>query len=751
MKVYRLSKSNALKMSIEPSRVQVKQHTWKRHGSLRDRDIVSIADLDFYGITINCLQIPLDKILKNGFSTGHGFLRSPNSIISASALACIALQSNQNDMFGGQSIPCFEYYLAPYVAKSFAKHLISVLEVNSECDLPNEASEHIKNLCDELYSKNGTVLSKESKHEIGKYIQTLVKDVDYCIEKAIKLTDKETYQAMEAFVHNMNTLQSRCIEENTEIQTLVEKQLIFKKIKDINIGDYVLSFNPLSNEYEYKEVTDKVFRGKKKVNQYILKNDCYIICTPDHKILTDNGYEPISTQSQVCTINGKLDIVETKDFLSSNTYDITVKDNHNFVLRNGIIVKNCGSQTPFSSVNYGTGTTEECRMIIKNILLATDSGLGNHETPIFPIQIFKMKHGVNYNKGEPNYDLFELACKVSAKRLFPNFSFVDATYNKQYYVEGHPETEIALMGCRTRVIGNDYNRKNEIYPGRGNLFFVTINLPRLALEANGNLQEFWKNLDSKLELCKEQLLDRYEFISHKKVKNLPFLMGQGLWVDSDHLDKEDEIGEVIKNGLMSIGFCGLAECLKALIGEHHGESWTAQHLGLDIVNHIRHYTDKLTKETDFNFSTFASPAESTAGTFVKKDREIYGKIEGVTDRNYYTNSFHVPVYYDISAQKKIDIEAPYHELCNAGSISYIEMDGDPTKNVKAFEDIIKYMGDKNMNYVSINHPVDRCPVCGYTGIINDVCPKCGRHDLEAVSIEHLSEIGIDTKRFCYCD
>lgn len=302
-------------MSIEPSRVQVKQHTWKRHGSFRDRDIVSIADLDFYGITINCLQIPLDKILKNGFSTGHGFLRSPNSIISASALACIALQSNQNDMFGGQSIPCFEYYLAPYVAKSFAKHLISVLEVNSECDLSTEASEHIKNLCDELYTKNGTVLSKESKHEIGKYIQTLVKDVDYCIEKAIKLTDKETYQAMEAFVHNMNTLQSRC-----------------------------------------------------------------------------------------------------------------------------------GSQTPFSSVNYGTGTTEECRMIIKNILLATDSGLGNHETPIFPIQIFKMKHGVNYNKSEPNYDLFELACKVSAKRLFPNFSFVDATYNKQYYIEGRPETEIAVMG-----------------------------------------------------------------------------------------------------------------------------------------------------------------------------------------------------------------------------------------------------------------------------------------------------------------
>ena len=524
-------------------------------------------------------------------------------------------------------------------------------------------------------------------------------------------------------------------------------------IKNIKIGNYVLSVNK-NGKYEYKKVLNTFNNGSQTIYKITLENGTSFKCTGDHKFLTSIGtYEPILALKTVIIKNKEVKIVNIEQLNNENVYDIEVEDNHNFILKNGTVASNCrsGSQVPFSSINYGTGTSPEERMIIKNILLATDSGLGNHETPIFPIQIFKMKHGVNYNKGEPNYDLFELACKVSAKRLFPNFSFVDATYNKQYYVEGHPETEIAVMGCRTRVIGNDYNKKNEIYPGRGNLFFVTINLPRLALEAKGNLQEFWKNLDSKLELCKEQLLDRYEFISHKKVKNLPFLMGQGLWVDSDHLDKEDEIGEVIKNGSISIGFCGLAECLKALIGEHHGESLTAQHLGLDIVNHIRHYTDKLTKETDFNFSTFASPAESTAGTFVKKDREIYGKIEGVTDRNYYTNSFHVPVYYDISAQKKIDIEAPYHELCNAGSISYIEMDGDPTKNVKAFEDIIKYMGDKNMNYVSINHPVDRCPVCGYTGIINDVCPKCGRHDSEAVSIEHLSEIGIDTKRFCYCD
>ncbi len=383
---------------------------------------------------------------------------------------------------------------------------------------------------------------------------------------------------------------------------------------------------------------------------------------------------------------------------------------------------------PFSSINYGTDTSPEGRLVIKNILLATEAGLGNGETPIFPVHIFKVKEGINYNPSDPNYDMFKLACRVSAKRLFPNFSFLDAPFNLKYYKQGQPETEVAYMGCRTRVIGNVYDPSMEIVNGRGNLSFTTINLPRIALRCNKDVNKFFNELDIKIDLVIDQLLERYEIQARKKVKNYPFLMGQGVWIDSDRLGWEDEVREVLKHGTLTTGFIGLAECLKVLIGKHHGESEEAQELGLKIIGHMRKRMDETSKKYQMNFTLIATPAEGLAGRFVKMDREIFGSIEGVTDREYYTNSFHVPVYYEISAFDKIRIEAPYHELTNAGHITYVEVDGDPTQNLQAFEKIIRAMKEAGIGYGSINHPVDRDPVCGYTGIIGDTCPLCGREE-----------------------
>jgi len=385
-----------------------------------------------------------------------------------------------------------------------------------------------------------------------------------------------------------------------------------------------------------------------------------------------------------------------------------------------------GAQIPFSSINYGTDTSPEGRMVIKNILLATERGLGNGETPIFPIHIFKVKEGVNYNKGDANYDLFKLACRVSAKRLFPNFSFLDAPFNKQYYIEGRPETECAYMGCRTRVIGNVYDKSRETVFGRGNLSFTSINLPRIAIKANGNIDVFFEDLDRKINLVIDQLMERYKIQAAKKVKNYPFLMGQGIWLDSEKLSAEDTVGEVLKHGTLTVGFIGLAECLKALIGKHHGESKEAQNLGLEIVGYMRKRMDEAAQDTGFNYSLIATPAEGLSGRFVRMDREKFGRLEGITDREYYTNSFHIPVYYEISAYDKIKLEAPYHALTNGGHITYIELDGDPTNNLEAFESVVRLMKESGIGYGSINHPVDRDPVCGYTGIIGDTCPKCGR-------------------------
>lgn len=569
---------------------------------------IHIHDMDFYTLTTTCCQIDLLSLFKGGFSTGHGVLREPNDITSYSALACIAIQSNQNDQHGGQSIVNFDYGLAPGVAKTYIKryreNMGKALEMLADC--PN-AEETVHAMIEEAKKENslpklgGNPDYDKWEHSylerLGFDKATIKKAQEFSRKRAVNETDHTTYQAMEAFIHNLNTMHSRA-----------------------------------------------------------------------------------------------------------------------------------GAQTPFSSINYGMDTSPEGQMVVKNVLLATEAGLGHGETPIFPIQIFRVKEGVNFSQGEPNYELFQLACRVSAKRLFPNFSFQDAPFNKKYYKEGHPETEIAYMGCRTRVIGNHYDPTKEISNGRGNLSFTSINLPRIAIKSKGDVTYFFEELDRKMELVCGQLEERFEIQRHKKVKNFPFLMGQGVWIDSDKLDWDDEVGEVLKHGTLSVGFIGLAEALKALTGKHHGESEISQNLGLEIIGHMRAYMDRKSEETGLNYTLLATPAEGLSGRFVKIDKEKYGIIEGVTDREYYTNSFHVPVYYPLSAFDKIKLEAPYHELTNAGHITYVELDGNPSQNLEAFEKVVKAMHYAGVGYGSINHPVDRDPVCGYNGIIGDTCPKCGREE-----------------------
>ena len=578
---------------------------------------IHIHDKDFYMLTETCCQIDLIPLFRNGFSTGHGHLREPNSIESYSALACIAIQANQNEMHGGQSVPHFDYAMAGGVAKTFRKEYRHAFTAFVRIRTGMDAAQ-AEEFSQQILLPVMPAIRMADVDELGKRMEGLVAENErdlvraahaYAAEEALRITDRRTYQAMEAFVHNLNTMNSRA-----------------------------------------------------------------------------------------------------------------------------------GAQVPFSSVNYGTATSPEARMVIRNLLSATDAGLGDGETPIFPIQIFRVKDGVNYNPGEPNYDLFQLAIRCSAKRLFPNFSFIDAPFNLQYYKEGHPETEIAYMGCRTRVIGNVVDPEREICNGRGNLSFTTINLPRLGIKAKGDINTFFESLDHMMDLCVDQLLERFEFQCRKKVKNAPFLMGQGVWIDSDQLDWDDEVREVLKHGTLSVGFIGLAETLKALIGEHHGESERARVLGLEIIGHMRARMDEESRKRNLNFSLLATPAEGLSGRFVKIDKEKYGVMEGITDRDYYTNSFHVPVYYPISAYDKIAIEAPYHALTNAGHISYIEMDGDPTENLDAFERVIRCMKEKGIGYGSVNHPVDRDPVCGFSGIIGDQCPGCGRHEDDGVPFERIRRI-----------
>ena len=589
------------------------------HAKAHRNGDIHIHDLDFLTLTTTCCQIDLIQLFQHGFSTGHGFLREPNDISSYSALACIAIQSNQNDQHGGQSVPNFDYAMAGGVKKTYRKRYLQnvarALELLTDIEEPQA---FVKSYAAAIQQETGLIpcLANNNGYqeaEAQKLSERLTADKIATIQafakkNAYRETNRATYQAMEALIHNLNTMNSRA-----------------------------------------------------------------------------------------------------------------------------------GAQTPFSSINYGTDTTPEGRMVIENVLLAEEAGLGNGETPIFPIHIFKVKEGVNYNKEDPNYDMFKLACRVSAKRLFPNFAFLDAPYNLQYYKPGDYRKEIAYMGCRTRVIGNEYDPTREIVTGRGNLSFTSINLPRLAIKANGDIDKFFTLLNNMMDLTIEQLTDRFAIQCQKKVRNYPFLMGQGVWLDSEGLGPDDSVAEVLKHGTLSVGFIGLAETLKALIGKHHGESAEAQELGLKIIQTMRDRTDLESKKTGLNFSVLATPAEGLSGRFVRMDRERYGVIPGVTDRDYYTNSFHVPVYYPIRAVDKIRLEAPYHALTNGGHISYVEMDGDPVQNVAAFEKVIRCMKEAGIGYGSVNHPVDRDPCCGFTGIIGDSCPQCGR-------TEHSGDVGFERIR-----
>ena len=606
---------------------------------------IHIHDFDFYSLTTTCCQIQLSKLFKGGFSTGHGFLREPNDIQSYSALACIAIQSNQNDQHGGQSIVDFDYGLAPGVTKTYKKNystnLYKSLEILAPSDEPDTTEDKsngiqggltlfdLKEIAREVEKRTGSFpqittdekyLEEEKKILLSKGLseEVIDKAQKFAVKEAYRETEKATYQAMEALIHNLNTMHSRA-----------------------------------------------------------------------------------------------------------------------------------GAQTPFSSINYGTDTSPEGRMVMRNILKATEAGLGMGETPIFPIQIFRVKEGINYNEGDPNYDLFIQSCEVSAKRLFPNFSFLDSPFNLQYYKPGHPETEVSYMGCRTRVMGNTFDPSKSISPGRGNLSFTSINLPRIAIEAEGDIEKFYANLKKMMDLVVGQLMDRFAIQSRKHVYNFPFLMGQGVWIDSDKLGYNDTVGEVLKHGTLSIGFIGLAETLTALYGHHHGESEQMQEKGLEIIGFMRKYLDDLSAEKQLNFTLLATPAEGLSGRFVRMDKKRYGIIKGVTDKDYYTNSFHVPVYYKISAFEKIQKEAPYHALTNAGHISYVELDGDTANNVEAFEAIVRCMHDAGIGYGSINHPVDRDPLCGYVGVIGEVCPRCGRKTGEPITEEKMKELRMKYRNIPY--
>ena len=587
----------------------------------REGDI-HIHDFDFYSLTTTCCQIDILKLFHGGFSTGHGYLREPQSIQSYAALAAIALQSNQNDQHGGQSIPNFDYAMAEGVAKTYRKAFSRRIRdaVEDYLDLTDEA-EAIDAIIADAEKATGEyaklesapayleAVSKGLQEKYGMDEAKAKKLIDRASLRSAHKTDRDTKQAMEGLVHNLNTMHSRA-----------------------------------------------------------------------------------------------------------------------------------GTQTPFSSINYGTDTTPEGRMVIRNILLALEAGLGHGETCIFPIHIFKVKEGVNYNEEDPNYDLFRLSMRVSAKRLFPNYTFLDSPYNLQYYVPGRPETEVATMGCRTRVMGNVYDPSRQIAYSRGNLSFTSINLPRIAIESKGDEKVFYEKLQAMMELVAQQMLDRFEIQANKHIYNYPFLMGQGIWLDSDKLTMQDDLREVLKHGTLSIGFIGLAETLTALYGHHHGEDEQWQEKGKQILGFMRKFCDDKSQELKMNFSLLATPAEGLSGRFIRMDKKRYGSLPGITDREYYTNSFHIPVWFPISVYDKIRLEAPYHALCNAGHISYVELDGDTARNVEAFESVVRCMHDFGIGYGSINHPVDRDPVCGYVGIIGDVCPRCGRREGERIDPERIEEL-----------
>lgn len=489
----------------------------------REGDI-HIHDLDFYGKTLTCIQIPLGELLQNGFNNGHGYIRTPKRPASATALAAIILQSSQNDMHGGQSFAAFDRDMEPFVRNA---------------------------------------------------------------------SDEETYQAMEALVYNLNSMHSRA-----------------------------------------------------------------------------------------------------------------------------------GSQVPFSSINLGTETSEGGRRATKNLLLAYEKGLGRGENPIFPNIIFRIKEGINWSPGDPNYDLFLLAMRVAGKRMNPTFSFMDSSFNKQY------GDLVSYMGCRTRVMANV--RGEEIADKRGNLSFTSLNLPRIAINSRGDLKKFYSDLDRVMDIATGQLYHRFDIQRRLKVKDMPFLMGQHLYMDSEDLQPDDYIEKAIVHGTLSLGFIGLAETLVSLVGTHHGESTKAQKLGLEIVEHMKEKVDEAVVKRNMNYTLLATPAEGLSGRFVAKDKDKFGIIKGVTDRDYYTNSFHVPVYYPISFYDKIMIEGPYHKYTNAGHISYVELEAPPQDNIAAVYDILKAMKEADMGYGGINFPIDYCNSCQQTAVMPDNCPFCGSDDINRI-------------------
>ena len=572
---------------------------------------VHIHDKDYYPTkSLTCLQHPLDKILADGFRAGHGSSRPAKRIETASILGCISMETIQNEMHGGQAIPAFDYFLAPYVRKTFEEEL----------------------------KKQGEVLNED----VTKYLDTKVEDYikkdlnklkgrDRIIQVAINRTVDRVHQSMEAFIHNMNTIHSRG-----------------------------------------------------------------------------------------------------------------------------------GNQVVFSSINYGTDTTPEGRCIIRELLQSTYEGVGNGETAIFPIQIWKKKRGINYLPEDRNYDLYQFSCKVAAKRFFPNYINLDATYNhNDKWDESDPNRwyyECATMGCRTRVFENRHGEKTSI--GRGNLSFTTINLPKIAIESALKAQDkigkkfdlgagsqvhmtdlykkavkriFMNELEKYTTIAATQLYERYEFQGTAIAKQFPLLM-EGMWLESEKLKPNDTVKDVLKHGTLSIGFIGLAECLIALVGEHHGESEEAQALGIEIINEMWDLTKEFSEKYNLNYSIIATPAEGLSGRFTKMDRKTYGVIPGITDREYYTNSNHVPVWYKCTAEHKARIEAPYHEMCRAGHIFYIELDGDATHNPDSIKAVVDLMDKYNMGYGSVNHTRARCLDCSFENADANlvVCPKCGSENIDTI-------------------
>ena len=547
-----------------------------------------IHDKDYYPTkSLTCVQHPLDNILMHGFAAGHGASRPAKRIETASMLACISMETAQNEMHGGQAIPAFDFYLAPFVRSSFKE------EVRNMEQVMGEDYSHLYDIeLDDFLTKPLDGLKGEQR----------------ALQHAINKTVSRVHQAMEAFIHNMNTIHSRG-----------------------------------------------------------------------------------------------------------------------------------GNQVVFSSINYGTDTSAEGRCIMRELLKSTFEGVGNGETAIFPIQIWKKKRGVNYLPEDRNYDLYQLACKVTSRRFFPNFLNLDATYNQsEEWRADDPHRyyhEVATMGCRTRVYENRFGPKTSI--GRGNLSFSTINIVRLAIECMSikdkeeRIQMFFAKLDHILDVTARQLDDRFNFQKTAYAKQFPLLM-RSLWVGADKLKPNDTIESVINQGTLGIGFIGLAECLVALIGKHHGESEEAQELGLKIISYMRERANEFSERYHHNYSVLATPAEGLAGKFTKKDRQEFGVIPGVTDRNYYTNSNHVPVYYKCSARHKAEVEAPYHEIARGGHIFYVEIDGDATHNPQVIMNIVDMMDQYNMGYGSVNHNRNRCMDCGYENADPNltVCPKCGSHHID---------------------